>query len=154
MTFEIKIDSNALERLFPEGTEARVKLQQAVIQNFATRVIKDQSQASLARLIRKEIEPVVKDAVAEHFVGGAWGPEVLTEKMKFAIAEEWRKQVTSHLHNFAMTHGQLMKGHMDRQSEALLATIPQQVELNVKPLIVQKIRNEVVNKINAALEEK
>lgn len=40
MTTTIKLDTNAMNALFPEGTEARVKLQQSVIQNVANSFIK------------------------------------------------------------------------------------------------------------------
>lgn len=33
---EIKLDSAAMDRLFPEGTEARVELQQSVVQNLGS----------------------------------------------------------------------------------------------------------------------
>lgn len=41
MSTVIKIDTNALEKLFPEGSEARVQLQGAVMTNFVDRTYKN-----------------------------------------------------------------------------------------------------------------
>ena len=38
MTIQLKLDTSAVESLFPEGSEARLTLQQAVIQNIVDRM--------------------------------------------------------------------------------------------------------------------
>lgn len=67
MTVQIKLDTNALVTLFPEGSEARLELQQAVLQEAARRMLKGLTEQELISLIR----PVVERTVAE--VKEEWG---------------------------------------------------------------------------------
>lgn len=54
---KLQLDSQALEKLFPEGTEARVELQQAVIQNIINRrFIKESNEQ-----IKKSVDEAAKD---------------------------------------------------------------------------------------------
>ena len=46
---KIQLDTNAMNALFPEGSEARVELQAAVIANFATRIRDNQ----IERIVRE-----------------------------------------------------------------------------------------------------
>lgn len=52
---ELKLDTNAVNALFPEGTEARVALQQAVINNITSEI--------LGKRITKDIHDLVNAAV-------------------------------------------------------------------------------------------
>lgn len=55
---KIQIDTKALEALFPEGSEARVDLQNAVIANFA----KKMQERHLGEEVRQEISRGIRDA--------------------------------------------------------------------------------------------
>lgn len=55
---KIQLDTKALEALFPEGSEARVELQNAVIANFA----KKMQERHLGEEVRQEISKAVRDA--------------------------------------------------------------------------------------------
>ncbi|QBX32629.1 hypothetical protein Asfd1_3 [Aeromonas phage Asfd_1] len=55
---KIQLDTKALEALFPEGSEARVELQNAVIANFA----KKMQEKHLEDVTRQQIHKAVRDA--------------------------------------------------------------------------------------------
>lgn len=55
---KIQLDTKALEALFPEGSEARVELQNAVIANFA----KKMQERHLEGTTRQQIQEAVRDA--------------------------------------------------------------------------------------------
>ncbi|APU02496.1 hypothetical protein [Aeromonas phage SW69-9] len=55
---KIQLDTKALEALFPEGSEARVELQNAVIANFA----KKMQEKHLEGVTREQIQKAVRDA--------------------------------------------------------------------------------------------
>lgn len=57
---EIKLDTNAVRSLFPEGSEARVKLQQAVINNIVNEMIKVKTNEKLKEHINESVKEHVK----------------------------------------------------------------------------------------------
>lgn len=57
MSVQIKLDSNAINTLFPEGSEARVNLQQAVVQNIVDR--------AFFKLNNEQIQKMVDDSIRE-----------------------------------------------------------------------------------------
>ncbi|UYD57602.1 hypothetical protein OFDDKENP_00226 [Aeromonas phage B614] len=55
---KIQLDTKALEALFPEGSDARVELQNAVIANFA----KKMQEKHLSEVTKNQIHTAVRDA--------------------------------------------------------------------------------------------
>ena len=53
MTTHIKLDTNALSALFPEGSEARVKLQDCVIANMADTLLNKQHDRIISQVASK-----------------------------------------------------------------------------------------------------
>ena len=71
---KIQLDSNAINSLFPDGTGARLELQQAVIQNFVKKVRFAQLEQEIADklgiidgVMRREIESQIKKEITERF---------------------------------------------------------------------------------------
>lgn len=52
---KLQLDTDALEALFPEGTEARLDLQQAVLQNIVNRNFIKMNQAEVDGAIHKAV---------------------------------------------------------------------------------------------------
>lgn len=53
---ELKLDTAAVEKLFPEGTELRVNLQQAVVNNIANRALNRKISHDIDNAIRKHVQ--------------------------------------------------------------------------------------------------
>lgn len=53
---ELKLDTAAVEKLFPEGTELRVNLQQAVVNNIAKRALERQVSHDIDNAIRRHVQ--------------------------------------------------------------------------------------------------
>lgn len=81
---ELKLDTAALNSLFPEGSEARVQLRQAVVQNFVNRnfikgldsKIADQVRESLLEIKLPNIQQMVNNKLDASLTGYGWGREL------------------------------------------------------------------------------
>lgn len=95
---EIKLDTAAVESLFPEGEQARVDLQQAVINNIVKRII----ERTVSKSARDEItttvkvecgmtnySDLVKKELMTYLTSNGWGTfttsEVTTQKIREAV---------------------------------------------------------------------
>lgn len=161
MSVELKLDRSALEALFPEGTEARVKLQQAVIQNFAQSYIKGSKDTVLNSLqpqlveMKKQISNELM-AQEEEFMktiltksGGAWSSSLkLTDEGKKLILREAHSKfnglISKDLHDLTTqkVHGALAEEHLtfliDQQINNKVAAI-----LELKREQLEKVTTEI-----------
>lgn len=88
---ELKLDVHALNALFPEGTEARLKLQQCVLEEFSRRHFK-----SMDNLIRKNVQELqtVVDAQLEPLLKEhGWTKWYSSWKLPPAVREELASKV-------------------------------------------------------------
>lgn len=101
MTVDIKLDSNALQALFPEGTEARVRLQSAVIQNYAqanlkgcTKQVKEEVMSEMRRMLgTKELHNAVVEQVREE-ISVYWKPAAGFGPV-YQLTKEGRERIAS-----------------------------------------------------------
>lgn len=83
---ELKLDIHALNALFPEGTEARLKLQQCVLEEFSRRQIK-----ALESTIRNQATAIHNSAsqkVEEMFKEAGWTKSYGNWKMPQSLKDE------------------------------------------------------------------
>lgn len=94
----IQLDTHALEALFPEGSDARVELQSAVIANFARKIKDSQINDTVVKLVRTELgadstnlESMVKNVLRNEFnnVDNTWSKVTLRQdgRVKGAVAD-------------------------------------------------------------------
>ncbi|MGL5308206.1 MAG: hypothetical protein ACRC9Y_19130, partial [Aeromonas veronii] len=57
---KLQLDTKAMEALFPEGSEARVELQRAVIANFAKRVKDEHIDGLVKQEVYKETQGIAE----------------------------------------------------------------------------------------------
>jgi len=82
---ELKLDTMALNALFPEGTEARVALQQAVINNITTNI--------LDKRINKDITQQIQLAAEAFGVNTSMQEQIQTQLKTYLTARSWNKPV-------------------------------------------------------------
>jgi hypothetical protein len=108
MTTTIKLDAKAMETLFPDGTEARVNLQQAVIQEFANRNFRIPDSKELieradrqAAALSKEWVGISQVALERHFgVSGSYQRNSHEAMQKF-VQDEMKPRMIRILDNQA-----------------------------------------------------
>ena len=97
MTIQLRLDTPALNALFPEGSDARVELQHAVIQNFVQRALKPAVVSQEVRdLITKERREAVAQVLKELGLGTSWyavGSSSLTGTAKEMIRDAATKDI-------------------------------------------------------------
>lgn len=99
---ELKLDTAAVEKLFPEGTELRVNLQQAVVNNIAKRILDRDISVRLETLIRThvthecgmmDLNTLVKNALDAHLEKSGWHDHRLKDSTTSQIRELVKKKV-------------------------------------------------------------
>lgn len=108
----VKLDTKAMEALFPEGSEARVELQQAVIQNFADRHLRVPDLSELKQLAEKRTselnktwEDIVTKSLHQHYGTSPTGAriygrdeKVLREYVKTKLVPLLGRYMDDHMH--------------------------------------------------------
>lgn len=162
MSVDIKLDTNALKALFPEGTEARVNLQSAVIQNYAKPILKGctdritQEVLSELRLsletgkLRKEILEQAKEEIAVFWTAsGGYSPvyqltEAGKEKIAALVSEQvdvmFRAAVNEKLRTFTEKTDALLNSYASRMTDQELeARLDSKLEARVTEFIKQML---------------
>lgn len=151
----LKIDTQALRTLFPEGSEARLELQKAVIMNVAREVGVSQANAALGEL-RGIVEEAAKQAAYSltkeyleqkgHFFQSK---TQLTNQLIIKIKEEMRQIVDGEIMD---TLRKVRDEFIQTQSPILQGQIAARVEVVTNHLIDKTVKEMVVEKFKAALQ--
>lgn len=151
-TVEIKLNAAAMDRLFPEGTEARVNLQQTIIQNFATRFIKLKTNAELAAWIQPQIRSVTQEVVAEYFNLRHYEKPAVTDVLRESIKTAFREEVQKNIRDVV---GE-MKDYVTESVDAAKCRITESMDLTITTsldmAVVKEVRKKVEDKVKLALE--
>lgn len=91
---QLKLNSEAVATLFPEGTPARVELQNAVVAEFLRKNIKPQLlQDNLQSQIDRQVKDATKEALKDLGVVTTWASLDLTQKFKNDLQSRVRDSV-------------------------------------------------------------
>ena len=126
---KFQLDTKAMEALFPEGSEARVELQRAVIANFAKR-IKDQHVSDLVR------QEVYKET------HGIAEPRELARLMNEALKREFDKIGQWGAHTNLNEHSdiaQAMRSYVGRLQYELMADLRKEHETLMKSTLESRV---------------
>ena len=128
MAVELKLDTAAVVSLFPEGSEVRLKLQQAVInevvKNLIDRRIKELQAEINTRIqsIENEARKAFTDELTRKGFDRKWGNLVLSDAAKSLIAEQARsafsEEINKAVNAAAAVHLELVKGRLDREIDS------------------------------------
>lgn len=96
MTIQLKLNTEAVALLFPEGSTARVDLQNAVVAEFLRKHIKPQILADgLKSQIDTKVAEARKDALRQLGVLNGWGGVDLSSEMTRKVREAVAVQVNA-----------------------------------------------------------
>lgn len=160
MTTEIKLDTAAMNALFPEGSTARVNLQQAVIQNFAERFVKgtlsDESLEQVKEIIRESVSPVVQETFATYFNTNrqAWPVTMtLNEKIKFSVQREIESQLDKMRHQLVNESLEGFKEKSLKNLQDSIAAMETKILASIESQVTIQTNEQVVKGVKAKLAE-
>jgi anionic cell wall polymer biosynthesis LytR-Cps2A-Psr (LCP) family protein len=97
MTIQLKINTNALMTLFPEGSSARLKLQQAVLQEVSKRVLKGVSESEIKETL-KSISSSISTEVKKELLA-TYGKETGYPVSYVELSSGFKTQIKSQVQN-------------------------------------------------------
>lgn len=101
MTTTIRLDTNAMNALFPEGSQARVELQQCVIAEFTRKHLKPSTIGSdIHRLILAAKQEAIKGALEE--LGCKVGPITGSVTLSAKLTQEIRKTASDSVRSLTL----------------------------------------------------
>lgn len=146
MTMQLRLDADALAKLFPEGSQARVELQNAVVAEFIKKHVSDKLVADdVQRLIKSAKSEAVTEVMRELGVHSQWGNVVLSDTFKNKLKEQVREQVTSHIHQSATDAAMTLR-------EDLGPMIEKRIELLADQIIEKRIGKELGDRLSKAIQ--
>ena len=131
MSIQLKLDAPAIAALFPEGSEIRLELQQAVI-NETVRKVVDRELSATRRYIGECCKKIVEDALAkEGLTSKVWSGVALTkeyeDRLKVLTTEAARtafhKYVSEAMAPMIADLDKRIKDRMDAEMTAKLNTL-------------------------------
>lgn len=138
MSLELKIDTNALMTLFPEGSETRLNLSQAVIEEAVKRMIKSSSTAEVVKIAgeasRKVSDEVTRLLIENYFTRSRTGFDGLEMKpgFKAVISSRVLDLVNEAIGNSVDSQ---IKFYEPRINKMVHAAVTSQVKLAIKKAV-------------------
>ena len=163
---DIKLDTNAVRQLFPEGTVARSQLQQSVIANIAKDLIVKDTGNNVRKIIQEEINaygliipdvtPTVQAEMAKWFESRGYGYEKhATEELKGRLQEaanrEARATIDAIVHELIKTATDNAMKNLEYKIEAATQRIEQIIVDRVNKSFASIIDQVVAEKIKKAI---
>lgn len=159
---DIKLDTNAVRQLFPEGTEARSQLQQSVISNIAKDLIVKDTGNKVRKLIQDEINayglvvpdvsPVVQKEVESWFSRRGYGSvqydtsDVLKGRLREAADREARNAIDGIISD-------VIKNATDKAMKDIEYKI-ESATRRIEKIIVDRVNQSFASIIDQAVAEK
>lgn len=161
---ELKLDTAAVEKLFPEGTELRVNLQQAVVNNIAKRALERQVSHDIDNAIRRHVQQecgmydlsgLVRTELEKNIQSNGWNKPDTVEDY---AADKIRGQVTRHVENIADTEfNKLINEILDKATERMKTSIDRKIAqalLDIDKHVSARLNNNFAAIIDAAIAAK
>lgn len=160
----LKLDTAAVEKLFPEGTELRVDLQQAVVNNIAKRALERQVSHSIDNAIRQHVQhecgmydlsDMVKTELEKNIQNNGWNQP---DTVKDYAANKIRAAVTRHVENLATTEfNKLIDDVLDKATERVKASIDRKIAaalLDIDKHVADRLNQGFTAVVDAAIAAK
>jgi len=149
---ELKLDTQSINTLFPEGSQARVNLQRAVIQNFADRIIKGKGGLEVIAYLDRNLKPIVEDEtrnfMCQYMTQHSWTrTNSINADFAKLLAKEFKSQVNDIVEQAKQDAASLIKN----QLASMLTEIPKKIDSQVEQAVYQRGRKDAIEAINAAI---
>ena len=165
---QLKLDTQALNNLFPEGTQARMDLQAAVIKNVVDSVIGKRVTEEIENMVIKhvnlmmpanhEIEKIVHKEFADYIQKRYAYSNVFEinsggiRQIKELISEHVKKQCADLLDSIKLEAINDATKNLKADEEAFMARVTKNLEVTVRQEIVKRVNNEFPQIIDEAIK--
>ncbi|AFC22358.1 hypothetical protein GAP161_248 [Cronobacter phage vB_CsaM_GAP161] len=165
---QLKLDTQALNNLFPEGTQARMDLQAAVIKNVVDSVIGKRVTEEIENMVIKhvnlmmpanhEIEKIVHKEFADYIQKRYAYSNVFDinsggiRQIKELISEHVKKQCNDLLDSIKLEAINDATKNLKADEEAFMARVTKNLEVTVRQEIVKRVNNEFPQIIDEAIK--
>lgn len=149
MSISLRLDPKALEALFPEGTQARLDLQQSVLNEVSKRVIKGITQQQLLTLLTPIVEEVKKEIVGELFFkdNKFFGSSLtLTTQQKDILKNFFKVQLENHINEFLRDEVQ------DKLDSINIKRIISEAQKELEKEVISKFNNNLCKSLEDKLK--
>lgn len=157
---DLKLDTNTIRQLFPEGTEIRSALQQSVIQNIVKEMVLKDSDNKIRKAVSQEIEllgarvPSVKAAVETElktfFTKRGWNNYDST----FELDQAMRKEAIEVAQNIIQDKITKCIEEAAKKLENRIEDTLRMTEHRWEQMIVSRINNHFGNMLDKAIAER
>jgi hypothetical protein len=135
-TVKLSLDPQALEALFPPGSDARIELSRAVVAAIVGKMaLKDVKE--LDAKLAMQAKRAVSDTIGAHFGVSAWGNVELPSKVKQAIYDEVNRQGSELISAQAKAFWDDSTGKL---ADRIASAIEYKTGLGLKPIIKDCVR--------------
>jgi hypothetical protein len=145
MSVNIQLDTNAVNTLFPEGTEARVKLQQAVLSNVINAHIKTAGANFLLQEVNLVLRPLVQELTREYF--DRLNYDKPTESLKQKMTEILRKHIDTELNLVAMEQRGVLHERVEEITKKMMERVDVELEARVTTEYHHQFNSAVAKKL-------
>ncbi|WP_349043929.1 hypothetical protein [Brucella melitensis] len=165
---QLKLDTQALNNLFPEGTQARMDLQAAVIKNVVDSVIGKRVTEEIENMVIKhvnlmmpanhEIEKIVHKEFADYIQKRYAYSNVFDinsggiRQIKELITTNVKKQCADLLDSIKLEAINDATKNLKADEEAFMARVTKNLEVAVRQEIVKRVNNEFPQIIDEAIK--
>lgn len=165
---QLKLDTQALNNLFPEGTQARMDLQAAVIKNVVDSVIGKKVSEEIENMVIKhvnlmmpanhEIEKIVHKEFADYIQKRYAYSDVFDinsggiRKIKELITTNVKQQCADLLDSIKLDAIDSATAKLKADEEAFIARVTTNLEVTVRKEIVKRVNNEFPQIIDEAIK--
>jgi predicted solute-binding protein len=157
---KIQLDTGAMNSLFPEGSQARIDLQNAVVANFAIKMqdkfIKDDVyqvvKAALPNTSQSEIQNKVDEAVRSQFsnVIGYWNKAILLKGSKTSdcINEYAETRINELLESYGVDGKNAVEKHVKDAQAKIEVSIQRAIEFALR-----RMQTDVEQQVRASMTQ-
>lgn len=160
----ITLDTKALNALFPEGSQARVDLRQAVVQNFVDREFMRFGNEELKKLVMEQVKEQLRDLpdvkelirarIKSEFTQRGWNGVEMNEGFSTAMANETQRVVNEHINNLVEARTDIAVKHMTHRMEEQVELIVAQAEAKFDILVKNNLVSKWEHILNDAIKMK
>ncbi|AHY25323.1 hypothetical protein PS2_076 [Serratia phage PS2] len=155
---KLQLDSSALDRLFPEGTEARVDLQQAVLQNIVNRNFIKMSDEKISAHVEQAVKAVelpdlnrkISDKLKSMLSNSGWGSiSSSTQTLKDRVRLHAQEEATKVLRETISDATETSSARLTEYSKTLVAD----QERRIRKIVSEQLNQTVADVLNEKFEE-